>query len=202
MSARAADGGLETVVTFLELSLEAESQGGGRLCAVPARNLSPDRYRLLVDAVGRPWHWVDVVRADAAALAARLAEPDRRISLVSAQGVIVGFFEVRTLDPDTVELEYLGLLPEAVGKGLGTTLLRTAIDCARKLGAPRRLVARTCTLDHPAALPLYRRAGFRVVGYQRDRVHPLTPDEVAALAPLRERTPGWASGHVGFDAEV
>jgi GNAT superfamily N-acetyltransferase len=66
-----------------------------------------------------------------------------------------------------VNLAYFGLMPEAVGVGLGTALLRAAVDEAwsRK---PSMLTVNTCTADHPRALPNYLRAGFRVVREVRE----------------------------------
>jgi len=33
-----------------------------------------------------------------------------------------------------------------------------------------RLIVRTCTLDHPAALPLYQKCGFAPTGQQSTRI--------------------------------
>ncbi len=57
--------------------------------------------------------------------------------------------------------EYFGLLPSAIGKGFGTSLLSDAIIEARSFGCGRVWV-HTCSLDHPAALPNYLGRGFAV----------------------------------------
>ncbi len=41
-------------------------------------------------------------------------------------------------------------------------MLQSAVDLAWDKG-PRKLTVNTCTLDHPKALPLYQKLGFRPV---------------------------------------
>jgi GNAT superfamily N-acetyltransferase len=50
-------------------------------------------------------------------------------------------------------------MPEFIGQGLGKYFLRWAVERAWEY-RPRRLWLHTCTLDHPAALPNYLKAGF------------------------------------------
>ncbi|TIX52655.1 MAG: GNAT family N-acetyltransferase, partial [Mesorhizobium sp.] len=45
---------------------------------------------------------------------------------------------------------------------------------------PRRVTVQTCTLDHPAALPLYQKLGFAPVAQKKEIVHPMTFAERAA----------------------
>jgi GNAT superfamily N-acetyltransferase len=57
-------------------------------------------------------------------------------------------------------LSFLGLLPEAIGQGFGRILIQEAIR--RAFAKPiERLWLHTCTLDHPAALPVDIAAGLR-----------------------------------------
>jgi GNAT superfamily N-acetyltransferase len=76
-------------------------------------------------------------------------------------GTVAGYFELH-VESDAVELKYFGLVPEFTGRGIGGALLDAAIERARALDRSRMTV-NTCTLDHPAALPNYRRHGFRDV---------------------------------------
>jgi GNAT superfamily N-acetyltransferase len=50
-------------------------------------------------------------------------------------------------------------MPEFIGQGLGKRFLHWTIDKAFGYGA-KRFWLHTCTLDHPAALPNYQKAGF------------------------------------------
>jgi GNAT superfamily N-acetyltransferase len=60
-----------------------------------------------------------------------------------------------------IELKHFGLAPEAQGRGLGPWLLSTAL-CGEWASGAKRIWLHTDTWDHPAALPVYRRAGFAV----------------------------------------
>jgi hypothetical protein len=46
--------------------------------------------------------------------------------------------------------------------------------------SPTFVTVQTCTLDHPAALPLYQKLGFSPVGQSRELVRPMSFDERAA----------------------
>ena len=45
---------------------------------------------------------------------------------------------------------------------------------------PKRVTVQTCTLDHPAALPLYQKLGFTPVAQKKEVVRPLTFAERSA----------------------
>ena len=51
-------------------------------------------------------------------------------------------------------------MPEAIGRGLGTYLLQTAVHMAWDRPGVERVTVNTNSLDHPRALPLYQKAGF------------------------------------------
>jgi GNAT superfamily N-acetyltransferase len=50
-------------------------------------------------------------------------------------------------------------MPDFVGQGFGKWFLRWIIDKVWSY-QPRRFRLHTCTLDHPAALAMYKKAGF------------------------------------------
>jgi GNAT superfamily N-acetyltransferase len=61
-------------------------------------------------------------------------------------------------------------MPEYIGQGLGKYFLQWTIERAWSY-QPRRFWLHTCTLDHPAALPNYEKAGlviYKVDVIQRD----------------------------------
>lgn len=60
-------------------------------------------------------------------------------------------------------LAYVALAPEHTGQGHGRWLLGAALDLAWRPGVGR-VHLQTCTLDHPAAVSAYLRAGFTVAG--------------------------------------
>ena len=71
----------------------------------------------------------------------------------------VGIVELDFREPNECELAFIGLVPELSGKGNGHWLLAEAVSRAWREGVSRVHV-HTCSLDHPAALAAYRRAGF------------------------------------------
>ena len=70
------------------------------------------------------------------------------------------------------ELKNFGLVPEAQGRGLGPWLLGISLQHEWSLG-PERIWLHTDTWDHPAAIPTYERAGFRVYAVRQEPVGPL-----------------------------
>jgi len=73
----------------------------------------------------------------------------------------LGFCEFDRHAFPEVELKNFGLVPEAQGRGLGRWLLSVALLDEWK-SRPTRIWLHTDTWDHPAAVHLYERAGFRV----------------------------------------
>ncbi|MGR3515316.1 MAG: GNAT family N-acetyltransferase [Paracoccaceae bacterium] len=112
----------------------------------------------LYDAVGRDYAWEDLHTFPEQDVAEQL---DRSILYtLTEKGWPHGFFLLEPMEDDTVDLAYFGLVPEAVGSGLGRWLLQTAILTAWDIEGARRVTVNTCTLDHPRALALYQKNGF------------------------------------------
>ena len=120
------------------------------------------QYRFLYNGVGEAhvW-WLRRIMPDHQ-LAAMLRDPRITIHVLTRDGALVGFYELDRTPWPVVNLSYFGLLPPAIGRGLGYPLLRHAVATAWGMG-PRAMTVNTCTADHPRALPNYRRAGFHTV---------------------------------------
>jgi N-acetylglutamate synthase-like GNAT family acetyltransferase len=80
-------------------------------------------------------------------------------SVAGENGLVAGMVELDFREPRQCELAFIGLVPELAGKGHGRWLLAEAVRLAWRDGISRVHV-HTCSLDHPAALSAYRRAGF------------------------------------------
>jgi len=138
-------------------------------------------YRYLYDAVGAPWHWYDRRRMPAAELAAILDDPGTEVHVLWERGVPVGYAELDRTVAGEAQLAYFGLVPEAIGRGLGPWLLRWAIAEAWRPPEVARVWVHTCTLDHPRALDVYLAAGFAQYDEARHRqtilaaAHPENP---------------------------
>ena len=118
------------------------------------------QYRHLYDGVGQDhvW-WLRRTLADAT-LDALLADPAISVHVAQDATGALGFYELDRRAAGLVNLAYFGLLPGAIGQGLGYALLHHAIAAAWAEGCAAMTV-NTCTADHPRALPNYLRAGFR-----------------------------------------
>jgi GNAT superfamily N-acetyltransferase len=124
-------------------------------------------YRYLYNTVGADYLWWLRRTTPDNELAALLNDRAIGIYTLYAKGEPAGFFELdRRVWPD-VNLSYFGLMPFAIGTGVGHAFLRCAVDEAWRLGA-QGMTVNTCTADHPRALPNYLRAGFRIVRKVRE----------------------------------
>jgi GNAT superfamily N-acetyltransferase len=155
------DGELAAVVTYLEMHAPPEQP-------VPHSPFSlnrvevpqPEHYRELFRSIGAPWLWFSRLILDEAHLAAIIQHP--KVELYSAAdeaGCEVGMLELDFREPHECELAFVGLVPELSGRGHGRWLLAESVHRAWREGV-NRVHVHTCSLDHPAALSAYRRAGF------------------------------------------
>jgi ribosomal protein S18 acetylase RimI-like enzyme len=184
------NGDLAAVVTFLEMRERPQQ-------AVPPSPLSlkrienpqTDAYRNLFRQVGSPWLWFSRLVMDDAKLAAIIQHPQVDLyAVVDENGREVGMLELDFRETGEGELSFVGLIPGLSGQGHGHWLLAEAIRLAWRDGVGRVHV-HTCTLDHPAALSAYRRAGFepyrRAIEHFPDpRLIGILPRECAPQIPL------------------
>ena len=124
-------------------------------------------YRYLYDTVGGPYVWWLRRTLPVGELRALLAMPGVSVHVLYRDQEPAGFFELDHQSSAVVNLSYFGLLPHAVGTGLGTPLLRAALDIAWS-HHPKAVTVNTCTADHPRAMPTYLRQGFTPVRTVRE----------------------------------
>jgi len=184
------DTDLAAVVTYLEMRVPPDHQ-------VPPSSLSltrievpqPEHYRDLFRLIGAPWLWFSRLIMDDAHLASIIQHPKVELySVLDGNGREVGMIELDLREPHECELAFIGLIPELTGRGHGEWLLAEALRLAWREGVDRVHV-HTCSLDHPAALSAYRRAGF--TAYRRaierfadPRLLGLLPRDCAPQVPL------------------
>lgn len=138
-------------------------------------------FLTLYDAVGRDYAWEDRHAQEPDALRAWLTQGGVALYALLEKGWPQGFFVLEADGPET-DLAYFGMVPEAVGKGLGGWLLKTAILTAWSREGIERLTVNTCTLDHPRALALYQRHGFTPVR-REDKTRILSRDRDLSRIP-------------------
>jgi len=157
------DGKVAFVVTYLEM------------LAAPEKPLAPERsevtlerwtapdvatYRKLFREIGEDWIWFSRLEQDEAKLAITLAEPARELFLPLRDGKPVGTLELDYANPEEPVIAYFGLVPGAIGGGLGRWLMGKAVEMAWARPQTRRLWLHTCTGDSPQAIHFYRSCGF------------------------------------------
>jgi GNAT superfamily N-acetyltransferase len=181
-------GHLGAVVTYLEMT-ERPAPASPRPSA-PLRlqcweQADADRYRRLFEKVGARWLWYSRLTMDDSTLAAAMAEVH---SVLDDRDEAVGLVELDFRSQSECLIRFLGLVPELSGRGHGPWLFAETLDLAWRPGVGRVHV-NTCTLDHPAALRAYLKAGF--TAYKRafesfpdPRLNGLLPAEAAPQIPL------------------
>lgn len=153
---------LATVVTFLEMHQAPAGEAGSptplRLQRLERPDL--DDYRRLFRRVGARWLWFSRLVMNDAALKAIIHDPSVEIyAVLDESDGEAGMLELDFRQPGECELSFVALVPELAGKGHGRWLLSEAFRLAWREGI-ERVHVHTCSLDHPAALSAYRRAGF------------------------------------------
>jgi GNAT superfamily N-acetyltransferase len=154
-------GELAAVVIFLEMLAKPPT-------TVPTSRLRLQRigqadvqtYRRLFRLTGMRWLWFSRLVMDDEQLAAIIRDPDVELfGIIDEQGGESGMLELDFRVDGECELAFIGLVPELAGQGHGRWLLAESLSLAWRDGI-RRVHVHTCSLDHPAALAAYRRAGF------------------------------------------
>jgi GNAT superfamily N-acetyltransferase len=155
---------VDVKVNYLEMlapcsrTISAPREG---LSVIHARKPTVAYYRFLYNTVGQDYHWYSRGKLSDADLAGIIHNPLNEVHVLHVEGTPSGFAELDRRKGDDIELVQFGLMPEFIGQGLGRYFLKWTIDKAWSY-QPRRFWLHTCTLDHPAALPNYQKAGFTI----------------------------------------
>ncbi|WP_073954178.1 GNAT family N-acetyltransferase [Thalassospira sp. TSL5-1] len=167
-------GKLDVTITYLEMAHQPDRPPAivppGKVAIVRAEEPTVSFYRYLYNTVGEPWLWWYRRQLKDNELGAILSSAENHVYVLYVGGVPAGFAELSLIlleDDRTIDLSYMGLIPEFIGKGYGKYLLNWAVDTAWSF-SPRRLTVNTCSMDHPSALGAYQRAGFTVYDQQTE----------------------------------
>jgi GNAT superfamily N-acetyltransferase len=182
-------GHVGAVVTFLEMT---QRPAPAPVPESPLRlerwqGFDPARYRALFALVGSRWLWFSRLAMDDAELGAKVGEVH---AVVDQEGADAGLLELDFRTPGLCRIRFLGLAPALAGIGHGRWLFAQTLRLAWAPGVGR-VEVHTCSLDHPAALPAYLRAGFRAYArafesFPDPRLAGLLPRDAAPQIPLFE----------------
>jgi GNAT superfamily N-acetyltransferase len=151
-------------VTFLEMTAKPSAipppMPRGKIAFLKSENPPVHFYRYLYDTVGGKYFWVDRRKLSDGKLAEIIQAPTTHLYVLYTEGTPGGMAELDFRADGSANIAYFGLMPDALGKRLGYFFLYQT--CVSAWAQPiSKLLVNTCTLDHPRALPLYQRMGFR-----------------------------------------
>ena len=182
---------LAAVVTYLEMRAPpAQHVPVSPLSLKRIESPEPDAYRALFRLVGAPWLWFSRLIMDDPKLAAIIRNPAIALyAVIDERDRDVGMLELDFREAGECELSFIGLIPELSGKGHGRWLLADAVRRAWARDGVARVHVHTCSLDHPAALSAYRRAGFTpyiraIERFPDPRLLGILPRDCAPQIPL------------------
>ncbi len=166
---------VETVVTYLEMRENhhhhVHPPSNFKLALIHAENPTVHFYRYLYETIGATYNWVDRKYLGDDDLARLINKETVDIFVAYADGTPAGFYEIGKRSDTETWIDYFGIIPDFIGKGLGKWLLAEAVASAWD-NRPEVVRVETCSLDHPRALPLYQRMGFTPY-LRQDKTMPL-----------------------------
>ena len=133
-------------------------------------NPSIEFYRNIYADVGLPWLWYERTEMTDEELFKIISDDRVKIYVLYVDGEAAGFAELDSRKPPNydlrdIHLAYFGLASGYIGRGHGSFFINSIVDIAWANDI-RRIWLRTCSLDHPAALPTYLKAGFVIYGHE------------------------------------
>ena len=140
----------------------------------------PELNRFFYTAVGGDWFWIDRLGWSYQEWLRYVSRPEIETWIGIVVGAPAGYFELDAQPEGNVEIAYFGLLRQYIGKGFGGSLLHHAAERAWDRGASRVWV-HTCSLDHPSALAVYQRRGFKI--FKEERAWKELPDRAPGPWP-------------------
>ncbi|MBO0343885.1 GNAT family N-acetyltransferase [Roseibium sp. CAU 1637] len=151
------------VVTYLEM-LEPP-----KVAAKPRGDITMERwdevdiaaYRSLYREIGAEWLWFSRLQLSSEKLHTILDAPVTEIYSPVRDGRRLGILEINTAVDGEIEISFFGLVPDAIGDGLGRWLMMTGLEMAWSRPGIERVWLHTCTGDSPQAVHFYQACGFK-----------------------------------------
>lgn len=165
-------GHIASIITHLEMTQRPRPAPlpDAPLTLRKAAHISVQDYRTLFRLVGARWLWFSRLTQSDKEIEQILSDPHIALFIIEdRKGESAGLLELDFRIPSACEIVYLGLVPTLNGKGFGKWLMAQCLMLSwaglkqagqNTVPAIERVWLKTCTLDHPAAMPFYRKYGF------------------------------------------
>jgi len=151
-------------VSFLEKNLPffSDTKGINDTFAYKIKNPKAKYFFKLYNLVGNDYEWNDMNCLKNSEVEQILKDTSIDFYLFFKNLKLLGFFILDFREKKICDLMYFGLLPDAIGLGYGSQMLKIALKKSSDKKF-KKITVNTNTLDHPNALPLYKKMGFNVV---------------------------------------
>ncbi len=124
-------------------------------------DISVPLYRELYHNIGYQWHWTNRRFLNDEQLSSLIHHPQTEIYILRADDMPIGFVETNAQQHPIIEITFVGLLNDYIGKGYGYKMLTDTLS-RLYTRSPQQIIIQTCTEDHPRALMLYQQIGFQI----------------------------------------
>ena len=159
-------------VTYLEMNTQPDIEWpeppSGDIFVLHSKKPSSRYFFDLYRAVGEEYEWTDKYELPLKEIDAFLSHSFVQMFTFFKNGWTAGFFVLDRRILGICDLAYFGLVPEAIGFGYGEYLLKFAVKESWKEKDMQLLTVNTNTLDHPNALPLYEKIGFKITRNEKE----------------------------------
>lgn len=137
-----------------------------KLSILLAENFPSWYFLFFYKQVGKKYLWTDWLEKSKEEIDQFVNDKQVLLYTLIKDGLPCGFYMLDYRKKDVCDISFFGLVEEAIGKGLGKYLLKTAILTAWDSRKIKKLTVNTCSLDHKNAIYLYQKYGFKAVDYK------------------------------------
>lgn len=137
-----------------------------KLSILLAENFPSWYFLFFYKQVGKKYLWTDWLEKSKEEIDQFVNDKQVLLYTLIKDGLPCGFYMLDYRKKDVCDISFFGLVEEAIGKGLGKYLLKTAILTAWDSKKIKKLTVNTCSLDHKNAIYLYQKYGFKAVDYK------------------------------------
>ena len=137
-----------------------------KLSILLAENFPSWYFLFFYKQVGKKYLWTDWLEKSKEEIDQFVNDKQVLLYTLIKDGLPCGFYMLDYRKKDVCDISFFGLVDEAIGKGLGKYLLKTAILTAWDSRKIKKLTVNTCSLDHKNAIYLYQKYGFKAVDYK------------------------------------